>query len=1023
LKRYDAFLSYNSKDSSAVQQLARRLRTEKLALYLDESELAPGREFQPALAKALHQSKTCVVFLGPNGVSPWQSEELQVAIDKRTREPDFHVIPVLLPGAERPRRGDVAHLDFLINASWVEFVKTLDDNRVFQKLVWGITGTKRSENQLLREEICPYRGLETFRTEDARFFFGRENLTGWLVSALRREIRTAEGVRFLGLLGPSGSGKSSVILAGLVPQIQTGAIEGSERWRVAVMRPGDDPIKNLVIGVMPQLLPSGTIPLSSQALKLIDDLHADARTFDIFTQMALHDQSNDVRLVVVVDQFEEVFTYRPQDEQRRSRFEKARAAFFANLLHAATTPAGRVAVVVTMRSDFLSACAMFPQLAAVLSAHAELVGPMTAEELREAIEKPAFLCGCEVDPALTERLLAAVERQSGALPLLQFALTEAWKKRDVCRLTLQTYNQLGGLEGAVERRANEIYSNLSEEDQDLCRWLYLQLVQLGEGTEDTKRRVPFRDLLPADPARAESIHKLIQTLSHPDARLLTTEAVDASDAVDQYEGVVEVSHEALIRGWPKLQKWLGDEREGLRIQRQLSAAARDWADAEPEQKNGFLYSSVRLAACGEWVETHRHELTQMQVAFLRASEEAEKQRRQDELELKQIALEKERRLREEADHQAEVAEESLKFVELALRPADPNSSANRDITLRETLDLMAQKLCQGELASELKTPESSVQIRIVIGKLYFNLGEYSLSRDFFLQAHRLASEKLGKTDRRSMTALDQLGQAYIYLDDLKNAEDALTEAYELQRETLGQEDEDTIHSYAKLATVYRKRNELERALEIETDVLEVRRRLWGDDYEFTLVSLNQLGLVNIELQRPEEALPLFEKAERAAKQTLPKDHISTLVYLHNRALACMKLNCFEESLVLYKECLSKKQEKFGLNHPEALKTELAITDVKFQAGHVEEAQEQLISIQERLALGSESQNVTRALLLLKLGKCAVALKNYSEANDKLTSADNLLMKTVGPNHKLTTEVAEALRELHRAEELDDSDKC
>ena len=251
-KRYNAFLSYNSQDRPAVQEVADRLKGKGLVLYFEEWELAPGREFQPALAEALCDSKSCVVFLGPNGLGPWQKQELQVAIDKRARDETFPVIPLLLPGAERPRRGDVAHLEFLINSSWVEFLKTLDDEQAFQALVWGITGTKPLPPDGSRYEgVCPYRGLEAFRPEDAKFFFGRANLTSWLVSTLRREIRAAQGVRFLGVLGPSGSGKSSVVLAGLVPRLRAEAIEGSEHWPVAILRPGDDPLKNLTEKIVP----------------------------------------------------------------------------------------------------------------------------------------------------------------------------------------------------------------------------------------------------------------------------------------------------------------------------------------------------------------------------------------------------------------------------------------------------------------------------------------------------------------------------------------------------------------------------------------------------------------------------------------------------------------------------------------------------------------------------------------------------------------------------------------------------
>ena len=175
-KRYDAFLSYNSQDRPAVREVAERLEGEGLELYLEEWELAPGREFQPALAEGLRDSKTCVVFLGPNGLGPWQKQELQVAIDKRARDAAFHVIPVLLPGTERPRRGDVAHLEFLINASWVEFLTTLDDERAFRSLVWGITGTKPPESDKRYEGVCLSPTSYLFRLDDSAQL---RSLVGW----------------------------------------------------------------------------------------------------------------------------------------------------------------------------------------------------------------------------------------------------------------------------------------------------------------------------------------------------------------------------------------------------------------------------------------------------------------------------------------------------------------------------------------------------------------------------------------------------------------------------------------------------------------------------------------------------------------------------------------------------------------------------------------------------------------------------------------------------------------------------
>jgi hypothetical protein len=653
-RRYDAFLSYNAQEHPVVRDLAGRLEREGLVLYFEEWELAAGRDFQPALAVALGESKACVVFLGPNGLGPWQKQEIQVALDRHARDEAYHVIPVLLPGAERPRRGDVAHLEFLINASWVEFPGTLDDAQAFRRLMGGITGIpSREPAATAYEGVCPYRGLEAFRPEDEPFFCGRENLTGWLVSALRREVRAAEGLRFLGVLGPSGSGKSSVVLAGLVPRLKVGAIPGSERWPVAILRPGDDPLRSLTEKLVPRIRDEVRCDASASELQeqseLLDFLRSDGEDattpLDSYLGLKFSGEPDDRRLLIVVDQFEEVFTYRPQDDRARERFERDRDCFLANLLNAAARPGGRAAVVLTMRSDFLGACAPFPQLSAVLAAHQELVGPMTAAELREAIERPAFLVGCEVEPALAERLLADVGGQPGALPLLQFALTEVWKRRDVRRLTLRAYTELGkddkgqerGIEGVLDHRANEIYrTTMTAEEQDVCRRLFLRLVQPGEGTEDTKRRVPLSELLPDDPARAQAVRKLVQALARGDTRLIAT------DEGDESGGVVEVAHEALIRGWGLLRRWVNDERAGLRTHRRLTDDAKEWEAAAESAEEDLLYRTTRLANCREWAATHRDELNPIEAAFLAASEEAEERRKLDE-------LREERRRRAEAE--------------------------------------------------------------------------------------------------------------------------------------------------------------------------------------------------------------------------------------------------------------------------------------------------------------------------------------------------------------------------------------
>ncbi|MFO0956446.1 MAG: hypothetical protein U0800_03140 [Isosphaeraceae bacterium] len=433
-------------------------------------------------------------------------------------------------------------------------------------------------------------------------------------------------MRLLAVLGPSGSGKSSLVLAGLIPRLGTGSIDGSERWKIAVVRPGDNPIESLAIKVVSRCLRGGAEASLGQVRELIDGLVADENGLHRYAHLALGDEPEDVRLLVVVDQFEEVFTLCPRDDPAKSRFERWRESFLANLLDASARPGGRVAVVFTMRSDFLGACAPFPRLNDALGAHMVQVGPMREDELREAIEQPAYLVGCEVEPALTERMLAEVEGQAGALPLLQFALTEVWKKREVRKLTLRAYDALGGIEGALEHRANEVFRSFKPEQREVCKRIFLRLVQPGEGAEDTKRRVSYRELLPDDPTQAAVVREVVQALADRDARLITTDRTGAAD------GAVEVAHEALIRGWKELRGWIEEAPENLRIHRRLTEAAQQWADAAPEERGDHLFTGARLAVASEWARGHADDLSGIEKAFLAASqkgaeEDLEKERR------------------------------------------------------------------------------------------------------------------------------------------------------------------------------------------------------------------------------------------------------------------------------------------------------------------------------------------------------------------------------------------------------------
>ena len=493
---YDVFLSHSGPDKPAVEELARRLIRKGIEPFLDKWNLIPGDAWQEALEEALINSATCAVFVGSGGFSPWQHEELRAAIENRVSgsRGGYRIIPVLLPGASRPAEEGLPR--FLLRRTWVRFSQMLDDAEAFHHLVCGIRGipprmssvTDSFKDEGREQDIeplpspfegkCPYRGLEPFGPEHAPFFFGRQAEIDWLLGdRLAPMAGSGHARRFLAILGPSGSGKSSLALAGLVPALRAGKIEGSASWPVVILRPGYDPFESLAVKLSGL---DGCDRSLTTVGQLIQDLKSDPRSLHLFARLALHDDRASRRLVVLIDQFEEVFTVCNDEPSRR--------AFIDTLLHAATVVGGPALVLLTMRADFLGKCASYPALAAALSDGQELVGPMKEDELRLAIEQPAYLVGCELEPGLTELLVRDVAGQPGTLPFLQYTLWELWKRRNDRRLTIATYREIEGVQGALERKADAVVNELNDAEREVCRRVFLRLTQPGEGTEDTKRR-------------------------------------------------------------------------------------------------------------------------------------------------------------------------------------------------------------------------------------------------------------------------------------------------------------------------------------------------------------------------------------------------------------------------------------------------------------------------------------------------------------------------------------------------------
>ena len=592
---FDVFLSHMSGDKPVVEALARLLKNRGIEPWLDKWNLIPGRPWQEAIEKALEACASCAVCLGPSGIGPWQNEEMRAAIDRRVSRDRgrFHVIPVLLPGAERqPHDGLPA---FLTATTWVEFRDTIEDERALHRLICGIRGIEPGPDpgEAIAEGACPYRGLRFFDVDDVQFFFGREALTQRLLGKL-------SGSRFLAVIGPSGSGKSSLARAGLLAALKRGELPGSEAWPAAVCKPGAQPLESLGIALA-DAVRLGDSP--SAVRDLIRDLAADSHMLHLTTRLALRGAPPDRRLVVLVDQFEEVFTLCSEEATRR--------ALINNLLQAATAADGQTVVLLTLRADFYGRCAAYPDLRTALSDHQELVGPMTRDELWRAIERPARLAGLEPEPGLIDLLLEEVEDQPGSLPLLQHALLQIWERRRGRRLTVDAYREVGGVAGALEQHAEEVYGSFTAEEQEACQRVLLRLIQPDDQRSATRRRLALEDLVPATGAqRGDPTDKSVVTRLE-DSRLLTTEAVG------EERPTVELAHEALITDWDRFQEWIDADREALRTRRRLDEATHEWIASRREPS--YLYTGARLAQAEEWAGRHRGELTTEAREFLTAS--------------------------------------------------------------------------------------------------------------------------------------------------------------------------------------------------------------------------------------------------------------------------------------------------------------------------------------------------------------------------------------------------------------------
>lgn len=494
----------------------------------------------------------------------------------------------------------------------------------------------------------PYPGLQPFGPRSADLFFGREQLTAALVSRLADRLTVAGP---LIVVGASGAGKTSLLRAGLVPAIADGDLPatGSRYWPLEFFNPTQRPLRELAIRIAQ--LNRGPASHFDAALR------AEPRHSPILIRQALLTYQRRLeresgagaaagpalgaaRLLLIIDQFEEVFT-QCEDEEERTAFIDALLAA-AGAAGGSESPDAPALVVLGLRADFYARASAYRNLVPYLQDNQVLVGAMNEAEIRGAVEGPAKAANLVIDAGLTGMLMSdlgvrraagppasADSYESGRLPLLAQALHETWKRRDGRRLTVAGYQASGGVDGAVANAAEAVYERLDAAGQKACQRIMLRLTGLGEGTADTRRRTTVAELTgitetnpSQETVRANVAWNVLS--SFVEARLLTAETSERDETGMHGEATVEISHEALLWAWPRLRDWLAEDRDGQRIHRDITIGAQGWraAGGEPSQ----LFSGLRLAVARDWQARHDAELNPQERLFLEASKRAEDHR-------------------------------------------------------------------------------------------------------------------------------------------------------------------------------------------------------------------------------------------------------------------------------------------------------------------------------------------------------------------------------------------------------------
>jgi tetratricopeptide (TPR) repeat protein len=597
--QYDVFLSYHSSDRARVSAVRRLLSERGVQAFLDRSNLVAGLPWPQALEEALRSVRAVLVFVGGadggESLGLWQRREVWFALDRQVQKErqgeNFPVIPLLLPGA-RPDAG------FLFLNTWVDLREAPEESAAIDAVVNAVRNvTTRPVVEVDHPAVCPYRALEAFGEEHAALYFGRESFAEDLLDRVTHHSLIA-------LVGPSGSGKSSVVQAGLVPLLRRQR-PPQRAWDTVIFRPSGGPFHRLATSLIPLLEPEADeVDRLELGRKLGEKLaEGSVRIEDVVERLITKSHGTD-RLLIVADQFEELFTLTPP-QQRQS--------FVTSVLSALDR--APFVFLLSLRADFYShAIALDRRLSDCIQSGLVNLGPMTRDELRRAVEQPAGKADIRFETGLIDRILDHVELQPGGLPLLEFALTQLWERREGHKITHAAYEAIGEVAGAISQRAESVFLSIDTDQRRAALSLFTRLLRVSAPNEtepDTRRRVEV-DIL------TESERSVLRPFI--DARLLVLDREASTE-----KQTVEVAHEALIHGWRRLSEWVDQQRGFLLWRQRLGASLDEWKRRERDRS--VLLRGAALKEAVGWARERKAELSQPEAEFIGLSRRKERRRR------------------------------------------------------------------------------------------------------------------------------------------------------------------------------------------------------------------------------------------------------------------------------------------------------------------------------------------------------------------------------------------------------------